>query len=470
MKKMATGEGVKLMKVSGTGEVFLADHAQEVHLLKLADDKITVEQRRTCSPSTPGIDWDIRKVEGASGVLAGGLFNLELAGTGCGRAALRRPADAAAAGRTTPTFADPQAAITWSSGVKTSVKTDVEPQDPDRARVRRDAPDGSSRATAGCWSSPPRARGRRRHGLRAAGSATCSAASACEIRGVEPRVELLWWEGCPSHGRALAELREAMRERRPGPERIEVREVDTERGRRADRVRRIADDPDRRPDIAASGRRTRGLTCRIYRLRDGRVSPTPDPADLRDALRGDEGSGDDARNFRSATQAPAFDLPDTEGDARTRRPTASRRRSSSPATTAPTRWPGTTASLDVGARLRGPRRALLRDQPQRRRALSARLLRGDAEARARRRRLAGCPTSTTRRQEVARAYGAQDHAGRVRDRRRREAALPRRPGRRLQRREQNAEWLRGALDAVLAGGDPDRRRPTRSAAASSGSS
>ena len=27
------------------------------------------------------------------------------------------------------------------------------------------------------------------------------------------------------------------------------------------------------------------LTCRIYRLRDGRVSPTPDPEDIRDALR-----------------------------------------------------------------------------------------------------------------------------------------------------------------------------------------
>ena len=28
MKKMATGEGVKLMMVSGSGEVFLADHAR----------------------------------------------------------------------------------------------------------------------------------------------------------------------------------------------------------------------------------------------------------------------------------------------------------------------------------------------------------------------------------------------------------------------------------------------------------
>ena len=27
-----------------------------------------------------------------------------------------------------------------------------------------------------------------------------------------------------------------------------------------------------------------GLTCRVYRLRDGRASPTPDPEDLRDVL------------------------------------------------------------------------------------------------------------------------------------------------------------------------------------------
>ncbi len=28
-----------------------------------------------------------------------------------------------------------------------------------------------------------------------------------------------------------------------------------------------------------------GLTCRVYHRRDGRISPTPDPADVRDALR-----------------------------------------------------------------------------------------------------------------------------------------------------------------------------------------
>jgi hypothetical protein len=28
-----------------------------------------------------------------------------------------------------------------------------------------------------------------------------------------------------------------------------------------------------------------GLTCRVYRLRDGRISPLPDPEDIKEALR-----------------------------------------------------------------------------------------------------------------------------------------------------------------------------------------
>ena len=123
MKKMATGEGVKLMTVSGTGEVFLADHAQEVHLVKLNDDRITVNSQNLLAFDA-GIDWDIRKVEGASGVLAGGLFNLELAGSGW-VALLSDGPPMLLQLKDDPAYADPQAAITWSSGVKTAVKTDV---------------------------------------------------------------------------------------------------------------------------------------------------------------------------------------------------------------------------------------------------------------------------------------------------------------------------------------------------------
>ena len=51
IKKAVTGEGQSLMKMEGTGEVFLADPAQDVHLLKLENDPITATAA-TCWRST----------------------------------------------------------------------------------------------------------------------------------------------------------------------------------------------------------------------------------------------------------------------------------------------------------------------------------------------------------------------------------------------------------------------------------
>jgi hypothetical protein len=99
-----------------------------------------------------------------------------------------------------------------------------------------------------------------------------------------PRVEFLWWEGCPSHERALAELRDAMLAVGLDPGSVEVRHVGSEEEAARERFAGS-------PTIRVAGRDVQppvdepaGLTCRVYRLRDGRVSPTPDPADVRDAL------------------------------------------------------------------------------------------------------------------------------------------------------------------------------------------
>jgi len=123
LKKVATGENLRLMKVTGSGEVFLADHAQHVHLIKLDSESITVNAPNLLALDA-GIEWDIKKVEGASGMLAGGLFNVVLSGSGLvalvshGPPLLLEVEDGA-------TYADPLAAITWSSGLKTAIKTDV---------------------------------------------------------------------------------------------------------------------------------------------------------------------------------------------------------------------------------------------------------------------------------------------------------------------------------------------------------
>jgi uncharacterized protein (AIM24 family) len=111
------------MKASGTGEVFLAIQAQEVHLLKLNDEEITVNGRNVLA-FEDGIDWDIKKVEGMSGVMTGGLFNVKLKGTGTAAVVSDGPPVLLDVG-SAPTFCDPQAAIVWSQGVKSSVKTDT---------------------------------------------------------------------------------------------------------------------------------------------------------------------------------------------------------------------------------------------------------------------------------------------------------------------------------------------------------
>ncbi|HKG63566.1 MAG TPA: AIM24 family protein [Solirubrobacteraceae bacterium] len=123
LKKAVSGEGTQLMKITGTGEVFLADQAQDVHLIYLENDSITVNGPNLLAFDA-GIDWDIKRVQGASSMMGGGLFNMSLQGTGWvailsdGPPVLLNVASA-------PTFADAQAAITWSSGVTTGIKTDV---------------------------------------------------------------------------------------------------------------------------------------------------------------------------------------------------------------------------------------------------------------------------------------------------------------------------------------------------------
>jgi uncharacterized protein (AIM24 family) len=123
LKKAVTGEALSLMKVTGTGEVFLAVKAQEVHLIYLENDRITVNGPNLLAFDA-GIDWDIKRLQGGgAGALAGGLYNMELSGTGWvailsdGPPVLLNVASA-------PTFADAQAAITWSSGVSVGLKTD----------------------------------------------------------------------------------------------------------------------------------------------------------------------------------------------------------------------------------------------------------------------------------------------------------------------------------------------------------
>ena len=99
-------------------------------------------------------------------------------------------------------------------------------------------------------------------------------------------VQLLWWEGCPSTERALVAVREALGDL--GLEDVEVRireirsDADAEQAGFVGSPTILIDGADLVP---AADDEPIGLSCRVYRRRDGRISPIPDPDDLREALR-----------------------------------------------------------------------------------------------------------------------------------------------------------------------------------------
>jgi hypothetical protein len=98
------------------------------------------------------------------------------------------------------------------------------------------------------------------------------------------RVEVLFWAGCPSYPKALSDLREALVETGLDPDCVVVMEVKSESDAA---VEQFVGSPTIRidgVDVQPPHDEPVGLTCRVYRRRDGRISPTPDPADLRDAL------------------------------------------------------------------------------------------------------------------------------------------------------------------------------------------
>jgi hypothetical protein len=100
-----------------------------------------------------------------------------------------------------------------------------------------------------------------------------------------PVVELLWWDGCPSSDQAHELVRRAMADAGLDPAALRSIEIDTDNA--AEREGFVGS-----PTIRVDGRDIQppaeaeppGLTCRVYRLRDGRISPLPDPEDINEAL------------------------------------------------------------------------------------------------------------------------------------------------------------------------------------------
>ncbi len=122
LKQKVTGEGLPIMRMTGTGEIFLANNGMDVHVIDLENDSISVNGQNILAFSDTLQD-DIKLVRGA-GMASGGLFNTTLSGTGQVALVTDGPPLLLNVGEA-PTFVDPDAAVCWSAGLQIQLKTDI---------------------------------------------------------------------------------------------------------------------------------------------------------------------------------------------------------------------------------------------------------------------------------------------------------------------------------------------------------
>ncbi|HZM82782.1 MAG TPA: AIM24 family protein [Candidatus Limnocylindrales bacterium] len=117
LKSKLTGEGVPLMKLTGQGDVFLADRAADVHIIDLAAGDALSVNGSSVLAFEPSLNYDIKMVQGMGMLSAAGLFNCVFSGQG--RIAITTHGTPVVLTVDQPTYADPQAAICWSASLQT---------------------------------------------------------------------------------------------------------------------------------------------------------------------------------------------------------------------------------------------------------------------------------------------------------------------------------------------------------------
>jgi len=121
MKSALTGEGMSLMKVQGQGDVYFAVGAANVVIITLNGDAVTCNGANVLA-FDDSLTHDIKMVQGAGGMAAGGMFNVYIQGQG--QVALMSHGDPVLLWtHQAPTFVDTNATVAWSANLQTSLKS-----------------------------------------------------------------------------------------------------------------------------------------------------------------------------------------------------------------------------------------------------------------------------------------------------------------------------------------------------------
>jgi uncharacterized protein (AIM24 family) len=124
LKKAVTGEGARLTKATGNGQMYLADMGKSVQILNLQNESIVVNGNDLLA-FEPSIEWDIRMMRKVSAMVAGGLFNVHLTGSGMVAITSHFEPLTLMVRPDMPVRTDPNATIAWSGSLQPEFRTDM---------------------------------------------------------------------------------------------------------------------------------------------------------------------------------------------------------------------------------------------------------------------------------------------------------------------------------------------------------
>lgn len=124
LKRAVTGEGARLTKVEGRGRLYLADQGKKVQIIHLQDEAIYVNGNDLLA-FEPQIDWDVKMMKKLTAIVAGGLFNIRLEGTGMIAITSHYEPLALVVAPGQPVYTDPNATIAWSGNLSPEFRTDI---------------------------------------------------------------------------------------------------------------------------------------------------------------------------------------------------------------------------------------------------------------------------------------------------------------------------------------------------------
>jgi len=123
-KKAISGEGGSFTKAEGKGKLYLADSGKKITLIQLQEEAICVNGNDILA-FEPSVTHDIQMMKKITAMMAGGLFNVKLSGSGMIAITSHHQPLTLQVRTNSPVITDPNATIAWSANLEPNFRKDV---------------------------------------------------------------------------------------------------------------------------------------------------------------------------------------------------------------------------------------------------------------------------------------------------------------------------------------------------------